>query len=125
MSSASRDAGRQRIDVASETRLAAPSRDKSHAATSSETEEVQAESRGGKNGLATTWRRDFKQENIRNRFMIRIALIVLAALCGTVSAQEGSFYKNPRGLFSTRPGETKSLQMIQRSHLEHGITYLR
>ena len=46
--------------------------------------------------------------------MIRIALIVLAAFCGTVSAQEGSFYKNPRGLFSTRPGETKSLQMIQR-----------
>lgn len=46
--------------------------------------------------------------------MIRIALIIFTVLCGAVSAQEGSFYKNPRGLFSTRPGETKSLQTIKR-----------
>jgi len=46
--------------------------------------------------------------------MKRFALIAIWMLCGTAAAQDSSFYENPRGLFSTRPGETKSLQTIQR-----------
>ncbi|MCH2065490.1 MAG: DUF6288 domain-containing protein, partial [Roseibacillus sp.] len=42
---------------------------------------------------------------------IHIAAICLAPWC-TAGAQ--SFYKEPHGLFSTRPGETKSLQTIKR-----------
>ncbi|MFP6883114.1 MAG: hypothetical protein VCA40_01685, partial [Roseibacillus sp.] len=42
---------------------------------------------------------------------IHIAAICLAPWC-TAGAQ--SFYKEPHGLFSTRPGETKSLQNIKR-----------
>ncbi len=47
---------------------------------------------------------------------IRVIAIHIAAIClapwGTAGAQ--SFYKEPHGLFSTRPGETKSLQTIKR-----------
>ena len=47
---------------------------------------------------------------------IRVIVIHIAALClapwCTAGAQ--SFYKEPHGLFSTRPGETKSLQTIKR-----------
>lgn len=46
--------------------------------------------------------------------MIRIALITITVLCSAASAEDGSFYKNPHGLFSTRPGETKSLTNIKR-----------
>ncbi|MCP4861099.1 MAG: hypothetical protein GY902_07615, partial [Planctomycetes bacterium] len=50
------------------------------------------------------------------RQTIRIIAIHIAALClapwCTAGAQ--SFYKEPHGLFSTRPGETKSLQTIKR-----------
>ena len=50
------------------------------------------------------------------RQIIRIIAIHIAALClapwCTAGAQ--SFYKEPHGLFSTRPGETKSLQTIKR-----------
>ena len=48
--------------------------------------------------------------------IITIPILVFAAMlfCTSVVAQDGSFYKNPRGLFSTRPGETKSLQNIKR-----------
>ena len=42
---------------------------------------------------------------------IHIAAICLAPWC-TAGAQ--SFYKEPHGLFSTRPGETKSLQTVKR-----------
>jgi len=46
--------------------------------------------------------------------MIRAALITITLLlCGQAAAQEGSFYTRPK-LFSTRPGETKSLQNIKR-----------
>ena len=50
------------------------------------------------------------------RQTIRIIAIHIAALClapwCTAGAQ--SFYKEPHGLFSTRPGEAKSLQTIKR-----------
>ena len=46
--------------------------------------------------------------------MTRTALIVFCLLCGTASAQQSSYYKTPDGVFSTRPGETKSLQNIKR-----------
>jgi hypothetical protein len=46
--------------------------------------------------------------------MIRFALITILVLCGAASAEEGSFYRNARGLFSTRPSETKSLTNIKR-----------
>jgi len=46
--------------------------------------------------------------------MIRIYLITITVLCSAASAEDGSFYRNPRGVFSTRPGETKSLQSIKR-----------
>ena len=46
--------------------------------------------------------------------MIRYALIISVTLCGTAFCQDGSFYKQPHGLFSTRPSESKSLQKIQR-----------
>ena len=46
--------------------------------------------------------------------MTRTALILLAVVCNVASAEEGSFYKNPRPLFSTRPNDTKSLTNIKR-----------
>ena len=39
---------------------------------------------------------------------------LVLSIAAVVQAAESSFYKNPRGLFSTRPGETKSLTNIKR-----------
>ena len=44
--------------------------------------------------------------------LILTILLVFAYSIDTVEAQ--SFYKDPRGLFSTRPSETKSLTNIKR-----------
>ncbi len=41
-----------------------------------------------------------------------VATAILLLLSGLVGAQ--TFYENPHGLFSTRPGEKKSLQTIKR-----------
>ena len=48
--------------------------------------------------------------------MNRTVLYILVALAAQpfIWAAEKTFYKNPNGLFSTRPGETKSLQNIKR-----------
>ncbi len=46
--------------------------------------------------------------------MTRVALITTMLLSGIASAEDGSFYKEPRGLFSTRPSDTKSLTNIKR-----------
>ena len=46
--------------------------------------------------------------------MNRLCLLLLLVFCGTAYAEDTSFYKNPHGLFSTRPDETKSLQSIER-----------
>ena len=53
------------------------------------------------------------KDNIQKKTMIRLALII-CAVCSVASAQEGSFYKQPHGVFSTRPSESKSLQKIKR-----------
>ena len=44
----------------------------------------------------------------------RLTILALVLGCGGACAAEKSFYKNPHGLFSTRPSETKSLQTIKR-----------
>ena len=42
-------------------------------------------------------------------------LAVLTCVCATTAiAREGAFYKDPTGIFSTRPSETNSLQNIKR-----------
>ena len=48
--------------------------------------------------------------------MNRVVLLFLTALWGTtsVSVAQNAFYKNPHGLFSTRPDFKKSLQDIKR-----------
>ncbi|MEO1973313.1 MAG: DUF6288 domain-containing protein [Pirellulaceae bacterium] len=45
---------------------------------------------------------------------MRFVLITTMLLSGIATAEDGSFYKDPRGLFSTRPSETKSLTNIKR-----------
>ena len=45
--------------------------------------------------------------------MKRILFVLALLLCGTAAAEESSFYKDEK-LFSTRPGETKSLSTIKR-----------
>ena len=45
---------------------------------------------------------------------MRLALITTLLLSCIATAEDGSFYKDPRGLFSTRPSETKSLTNIKR-----------
>jgi hypothetical protein len=44
----------------------------------------------------------------------RLTILALVLGWGGACAAEKSFYKNPHGLFSTRPSETKSLQTIKR-----------
>ena len=51
------------------------------------------------------------QKTLTTNFLFAVAFVLSCSL-NTVSAQ--SFYKNPQGLFSTRPGETKSLTSIKR-----------
>ncbi|MFP6665732.1 MAG: DUF6288 domain-containing protein, partial [Pirellulales bacterium] len=46
--------------------------------------------------------------------MTRLAFLASILIVASAGADEGSFYKNPRGLFSTRPSETKSLTNIKR-----------
>jgi hypothetical protein len=43
-----------------------------------------------------------------------LSILVALAVQSFTWAAETTFYKNPNGLFSTRPGETKSLQNIKR-----------
>ena len=43
-----------------------------------------------------------------------LSILIALALQPFARAAEKSFYKEPHGLFSTRPGETKSLTNIQR-----------
>ena len=44
----------------------------------------------------------------------RLTILALVLGCHVASAARESFYKEPHGLFSTRPSETKSLQTITR-----------
>lgn len=44
----------------------------------------------------------------------RLSNLLLAFLCTGLANASDSFYKEPHGLFSTRPSETKSLQTIKR-----------
>ena len=44
----------------------------------------------------------------------QLLTIAICFVCGLSTANAQSFYKNPRGLFSTRPSETKSLTNIKR-----------
>ena len=51
---------------------------------------------------------------MRNRFQIRFVTVAMLPLVFSSPAGAQSFYKEPHGLFSTRPAETKSLQSIKR-----------
>ena len=46
--------------------------------------------------------------------MKRRVAIAIGLVCVVATAPGQSFYKNSRGLFSTRPGETSSLTNIKR-----------
>ena len=41
-------------------------------------------------------------------------MLVVVLLCSSTLAEGQSFYREPHGLFSTRPSETASLQSIDR-----------
>ena len=49
-----------------------------------------------------------------SRLIYRSIFFAFAFGCLVAPAQADSFYKNPYGLFSTRPSEEKSLQTIDR-----------
>lgn len=46
--------------------------------------------------------------------MKRLCFLLLVLLCAQAHAEDQSFYKNPHGLFSTRPDASKSVQSIER-----------